>query len=383
MPALAAVLAVWGGSCKPWWQSPFPPPALHLQPLDAELLVHKSRLERDKEAAGVRAQYEPVRRPSSAAEAAAAAAPALEDTLQVHKSRLERDKEAAAVRAQYEPVRRPPAGGVAAGGEGASLADSLRPHKSQLERDKEAAGARYEPVRRRTATTGSEEPGLESLKVHKSRLERDKEAAAAAAAAAGEAQPARRRATTTYEGPSLGDLKPHKSRWVVCSGVGVGGGCCAGVRKAPHRALWELVCAACAPRVCRRWGPRCCLRRDACPSHAHCTPLRRPHAGWSGTRRLRRLPPWSSRLGGRGGGAAAWRLLPGRGLGWVTSSRTRASWSATRRLQQLLLQRSSRRAGHGGGAAAWRLPNGKGLGWVTSSHTRASWSATARPGWRR
>eukprot|EP00891_Asterochloris_glomerata_P004646 jgi/Astpho2/4646/Aster-x0208 len=115
----------------------------------ASLPKHKSRLEQEKDAAkaaqmtaGPSKPLPSYMRPTSASQAMKKGAEVDLGSLPKHKSRLEREKEAAIVSAssRVRPVAarsRPGTAGQATGG----LGDGLVKHKSRLERDKENAAA--------------------------------------------------------------------------------------------------------------------------------------------------------------------------------------------------------------------------------------------------
>lgn len=190
------------------------------QSLSSVLTKHKSRLEKDKEAATLNAKKEQYIKQA----VKTAVGPSLSETLKIHKSRLQLEKEAAAVAAVQE-TKQPSQSGRrnASAYEGPSLSDTLIVHKSKLELEKEAAAADSAAITisadstQRRSTSSWEGPGLDELKPHKSRLEKDKEAAAVAAttqrSVGGSRQQSRPGSASAYQGASLADsLKPHKSR---------------------------------------------------------------------------------------------------------------------------------------------------------------------------
>ncbi|KAK9811559.1 hypothetical protein WJX72_005904 [[Myrmecia] bisecta] len=150
----------------------------------------------------------------------------LDETIIIHKSRLEREKEAAAaLRKAGRPTsarKRPVPGASSAPGQG--LGAVMTKPTSKLQREGDAAAASRAAqgkavpsyMRSTAASAGIKQPGLgETLVKHQSKLEKEKEAARAAAmpgTATPAAAPKRPRLSSGFAGSSLGDMKVHKSR---------------------------------------------------------------------------------------------------------------------------------------------------------------------------
>ncbi|CAL5229737.1 g13117 [Coccomyxa viridis] len=216
--------------------------------LGETMVRHKSRLEREKEAAEAQKDSG---LPGSVGQAKQRRSPAgssfagqgLGD-MKTHMSRLEKDRATAAakkaagisspaVESRLPSYMRQTAASVAMQKEG-GLGENMKVHKSQLEKDREKAlalqAARKKaghnpltpyPVKR----AGVAKPRLSfgSLgagPAHRSKLEKAKEAATAAAAAASDAaapttrppKPTASSRAAAAPGAGLGDMKPHKSR---------------------------------------------------------------------------------------------------------------------------------------------------------------------------
>ncbi|KAK9908000.1 hypothetical protein WJX75_001302 [Coccomyxa subellipsoidea] len=207
------------------------------------LVKHKSRLEKEKEAATERAATG-----TQGGKAKKNIAPSSGErqglsAMKAHKSRLEREREEAAARraevsaaGQEKPLpsyMRATKASIAMKKEG-SLGDDMKVHKSQLERDRDAALAAQaarkiagvNPLtpfphkgRRSEAASAAAQAafgghGLGSMPVHKSALEKEKEAVAKNGAGLPKRapRPPVSRATSVPAGGGLGDMKVHKSR---------------------------------------------------------------------------------------------------------------------------------------------------------------------------
>ncbi|KAK9832008.1 hypothetical protein WJX81_008108 [Elliptochloris bilobata] len=261
--------------------------------------LHKSKVQLAKEAAAASRKSELsdtdkalVRRMvrGAVANAVASEGKDLRESMVVHKSRLEREKEAAAAAAKERSAAGARSGSVPGYMRATSAFASklqakepglsaMKVHKSRLERERDAAaaaaaarGGASAPASTRSAVAaslraGTAPPaqggsGLGDMRVRKSRLEREKEAAAAAAAASDGPNPrtphpfARGRAGGAAAAAGggaggLGDMRVHKSRlerereaWVQAAARGSDSGRAGASSAAPHAAKPALIAAA-------------------------------------------------------------------------------------------------------------------------------------------